>query len=261
MPTEQEIRDRALRDLTAAFQTRDQTKAAIEAEQPVLLAGLATVRASMATRDAAVEKADAALAGALERIRIQQDKEEIAALEKEGADGKAAALLAEAEVQAAQLAYPVEKKKADDAYNEAYKAAGHLVGPQADEARKAARAAHDAAIDEADRKCQEAIDAAREKCRVAIDITAKDEHDAAKKAAFDKAVTSRETSEERHRNAVAAAEAALAKALGADPQAAAVVADCARRLKEADDRYEADCAAIMERQARELEELRRGGTS
>ncbi len=70
-----------------------------------------------------------------------------------------------------------------------------------------------------------------------------------------------EKAEDRHRNAVKAAEAALTRALAADPQAAAVVADCDRRLKEADDCYNADCDAIMERQARELEELRRGGTS
>ena len=261
MPTEQEIRARTLQELATAAEIHSSNQTAIEAEQPLLLQQIPTVRVGMEARDATVQKADNALRGARDRIDAEFDKARGAALTKESNDGRKASELCEAETQAAERARKVQVAEAGRIYDEAYKSAGRLVGAEKDEARRAAMEARDEAIETAKRVYQEAVDAARERARIAIDVTAKDEHDAALQAATAKAEESRDKAVTRHQNAVNAAEEALAKVMAADPRVKAVEADCARRLEQEDARYQAECDAIMERQRRDLDALTGGGTS
>jgi hypothetical protein len=260
MPTEQEIRARALQDLSAAIEARDRNKAAILAERPARLDAIPTVHGARAAHADAVGKADTALQEALKRIEAAEQTAKLAALTKEGDDGKAASETAEKEKTAAEFAHRDALADADRVHADAFRAASHLLGAAADNSRRDANAAREAAIAQADRTREKALDTAFAKMNAAFE-TAQDVLDAAVRAADAATVTNTATAQDQRRDAVRAADAALSQALAADPQARAVEEDCQRRLKLEDERCDAERAAIMDRMARELEALGGGGTS
>lgn len=261
MPTQEEIiRGRALQDLSDAIQARDARKAAILAERPARLDAIPSVHAALAAHDDAAGAAGAAFDEALDDIRRVEQEAKIVAFTKEGDDGKEASQTAEDEKSAAEFARRDQVDEANRVHAEAFRAASRLLGVEADTARKAANDERERSIAAANRTLEEAKARAFAKMNTAFE-TAKDVLDAAVRAAESTAATSVVRAEEQRTKAVRAADAALSAALAADPRARAVEEDTQRRLRLEDERSDAERAAIMERMARELEALPRGGLS
>ena len=139
-------------------------------------------------------------------------------------------------------------------FAEAFNAAQQMVGPTADQARKAARAARQKALTAAERARTKALAAADTKSTKAL-FKNNETMIAETAAAQDEMVAAQQVARDKRDKALRTASTALTKALNADAASRAVEADFqARLLKDFQD-AEAEKAAVFDKMRRDLEAL------
>ena len=260
MPTEQDIiRARALSELAEAFTRRDARKAEAANARLTALSAIPAVGEAVAAHDEVVRTAEAALGGEVEEITRLKDAAEIAAHTKRSDDDVVVMQTLQDDNANAHAAHAEAVAEAERVFAEDFRAAGQLVGADADRARKAANTARQKALDLADRTRRKALDTANTTMERAL-LKNFDVSTAAVNAAQLTAIAETATAEERRTKAVRTAGTALKKALATTPAAAAVEREFAASLRQLDEQHKADESAILDRMHRDLEALS-GGTS
>ena len=251
MATEAEIRARAMQEFQMAVEVCQIRRAGILQARTEALSAVAAGLTALEAYSEAERAADAALVSEQDAAQQACHVAEIDAHTKHGdADMKVMEALQADNLQAEQD-NQAGVDECERVYQEAWNEAAAMVGPTADKARKAARAAREkglAACAKARAKALAAADAKYQKALYKNNETMIAETAAAQQdmlAAQQAAVVKRE-------KAVRAASAALTKAINADAASRAVEADFQARLLKDDQDAAAEKAAVWERMNRDL---------
>jgi hypothetical protein len=254
MATEAEIRARAMQEFQMAVEVCQIRRAGILQARTEALSAVTAGLSALEAYSEAERAADAALASEQDAAQQACHVAEIDAHTKHGdADMKVMEVLQAENLQADQD-HQAGVDECERVYQEAWNEAAAMVGPTADKARKAARAAREkglAACAKARAKALAAADGKYQKALYKNNETMIAETAAAQQdmlAAQQAAVVKREKS-------VRAASAALTKAINADAASRAVEADFQARLLKDDQDAAAEKAAVWERMNRDLAAL------
>jgi colicin import membrane protein len=254
MPTEKEIRERAMDEFRMALEVCDIRRNGILEARTEALDAIPAGRAALQVYSDAARAADAALAGEQEQIPVDGQAAEIAAHTKHNDANIAVMATLQEENDKAHQDCQAAVDEAERVYSEAYNEASHMVGTAADQARKAARAARQKDLNAAERARTKALAAADTKYQKAL-VKNNETMIAEVAAAQTAGVAARAAAEARRDKALRAASTALAKALAGDTACAAVEKDFQGRLRAAAQQCEEEKAAVWQRMNRDLAEL------
>ena len=258
MATEAEIRARAMQEFQMVVEICQIRRAGILEARTEALSAVPAGKAALEVFREAEQAAEAALTTEQLDIQHASDTAAIAAHTKHGDANMAAMETLQAENAQAENDHRAAVEECEAIFAEAFNAAQHMVGPTADLARKAARAARQKALTVADRARTKALAAADTKSTKAL-FKNNETMIAETAAAQQEAVDAQQAAVAKRDKAVRTASAALTKALNADAASRVVEADFqARLLKDFQD-AEVEKAAVFEKMRRDLAALEGGG--
>jgi hypothetical protein len=251
MATEAEIRARAMQEFQMAVEVAQIRRQAILEARTEALTAVPAGHAALEVYREAERAADAAFTLDHEAAQRACHVAEIDAHTKHGEANVAVMATLQDDNARAEDECRAAMDQCEQEYQAAWLEAQAMVGPTADKARKAAKAAREkarAACEKARAKALATADTRYQKALFKNNETMIAETAAAQEAM----VAAQQAARDKREKAVRAAGAALAKALNADADARAVEADFqARLLKDAQD-AEAEKAAVWERMRADL---------
>jgi hypothetical protein len=257
MATEAEIRARAMQEFQMVVEICQIRRAGILQARTEALSGVPAGQAALEVFREAERAADAALATEQVDIQHASDTATIAAHTKHGDANVAAMETLQAENAQAQDDHRAAVEECEAVFTDAFNAAQQMVGPAADQARKAARAARQKALTAADRARTRAEAAADTKSTKAL-FKNNERMIAETAAAQQEGVDAQQAAVAKRDKAVRTASAGLTKALNADAASRVIEADFqARLLKDFQD-AEIEKAAVFEKMRRDLAALGSG---
>ena len=259
MPTEAEIRARAMQEFQMAQEVCQFRRDGILQARTEALSAAPAGLAALEVYSEAGRAADAAQTAEHEAAQHACQVAEIEAHTKHGDANVAVMDALQSENAAAEEAWRASKEECEREYQEAWNEAAGMVGPTADKARKAAKAARDKALAACDKARARALATADVKYQKAL-FKNNETMIAETAAAQQEMVAAQQAAVVKRDKAVRAAGAALAKAINADAATRAVETDFQARLQKDDQDAAAEKAAVWERMNRDLTALAGGGS-
>ena len=260
MLTEAEIRARAMQEFQMVVEICQIRRTGIMQARHEALSAVPAGLAALEVYSEAERAADAAQASEHEAAQHASHVAEIDAHTKHGDANVAVMATLQADNTKAEEDCRAAMDECEREYQEAWNAAAGMVGPTADKARKAARAAREKALAACEKARAKALASADAKYQKAL-FKNNETMIAETAAAQDTMVAAQQAAMVKRDKAVRTASTALTKAINADAASRAVETDFQARLQKDDQDAAAEKAAVWERMNRDLAALGAGGVA